>query len=64
MEAEIFFGRRVTYRKKHSSGFLGKIRKKKKKSKPEPKSQDRDAEERDSEWGCPVCTRENVPDRA
>ena len=63
MEAEIFFGRRVTCRKKHSSGSLGKFRKKKK-SKSEPKSQNRDAEERDIEQGYPMCTRKNVHDPA
>ena len=36
MEAEIFFGRRVTCRKKHSSGSLGKFRKKKKSQNQSP----------------------------
>ena len=60
MEAEIFFGRRVTYRKKHSSGSLGKIRKKKKVKIRAQISEQR--YRRDTEEGCPMYTRKNASD--
>ena len=63
MEAEIFFGRRVTYRKKHSSGSLGKIRKKKKKKKVKIRAQISEQKyRRDTEEGCPMYTRKNASD--
>ena len=52
MEAEFFFGGRVTWREQHSSGSLGKV-------KSEPKSQNRDAEERGAKQECPICGRKN-----